>query len=139
MKKVFSILAALLLCFSLPVKASASTVEFATVQPYYEIASKAESKLSINGTTAICESHADGDDVVEITANQYLQRQGLFWAWTTYDDAKWSETVYTNKIDVSNTKTGLKSGKYRLKTDFILTDKYGKTEKITAYSDVVEI
>ncbi len=36
---------------------------------------------------------------------------------------------------MSNTKTGLKSGKYRLKTIFTLTDKYGKTETITVYSD----
>lgn len=35
----------------------------------------------------------------------------------------------------SNTKYELESGNYRLKTVFTLTDKQGKTETITVYSD----
>lgn len=136
MKKVFSILAILLLCFSLPVKASASTVTFAVVQPYYEMASKAVSELSVSGTTVTLKSRVNGDpNVVEITAEQYLQKQGFLWIWTTYDDAEWTKTVYTNTLTMSNTKTGLSSGKYRLKTIFTLTDKQGETETITVYSD----
>lgn len=52
MKKVFSMLAVLLLCFSAPVTASANTVSFGIVQPYYKKAAETVSKLSINGTTA---------------------------------------------------------------------------------------
>jgi len=36
---------------------------------------------------------------------------------------------------LSNSKSGLESGKYRLKSVFTLTDKNGKSETITIYSD----
>ena len=73
--------------------------------------------------------------MVKITAEQYLQKQGILWIWSTYDSAEWTKTVYSNVLTVSNTKTGLSSGKYRLKTVFTFTDKQGKTETITVYSD----
>ncbi len=126
MKKVFSVLAVLLLCFSVPVTASASTVTFGLVQPYYEKASDAKSELYISDTTATCESRVKGDlDVVEITAVQYLEKQGFLWIWDTYDDTTWTKTVYSNALTMSNTKTGLANGKYRLRTVFTLTDKKG--------------
>ncbi len=140
MKKVFSVLAVLLLCFSVPVTASASTVTFGLVQPYYEKASDATSELYISGTTATCESRVKGDsDVVEITAVQYLEKQGFLWIWGTYDDTTWTKTVYSNALTMSNTKTGLSGGKYRLKTVFTLTDKYGESETITVDSDVKKV
>ncbi len=90
----------------------------------------------ISGTTANCQSSTRGySDVVAITAEQYLQKQGFLWIWTTYNGAEWTKTVYSNVLAMSNTKTGLSGGKYRLKTIFTLTDKNGKTEKITVYSD----
>ncbi len=140
MKKVFSVLAVLLLCFSVPVTASASTVTFGLVQPYYEKARDATSELYISGTTATCESSVKGDsDVVEITAVQYLEKQGFLWIWGTYDDTTWTKTVYSNALTMSNTKTGLSGGKYRLKTVFTLTDKYGESETITVDSDVKKV
>lgn len=136
MKKVFSVLAILLLCFSLPVKASASVVSVPVVQPYYEKAANASSELFISGTTATCQSSLRGyPDVVEITAVQTLEKQGFLWIWSTYDNTTWSKTVNSSMLTMSNTKTGLSSGKYRLKTVFTLTDKQGKTETITIYSD----
>ncbi len=136
MRKVLSLMLTLLMCFSIPVSASASDVPFGIVQPYYEKAYDAISKLTISGTTAKCESSVKGhSDVVEITAEQYLQKQGFLWIWSTYDGAEWTKTVYTNTLTMSNTKTGLSSGKYRLKTIFTLTDKNGETETITVYSD----
>lgn len=136
MKKVFSLLVSLLLCFSMPVSVNAYADLFVAVQPYYDKAVNLNSELFIDGTTAICKSSVKGySDVVEITATQYLQKQGFLWIWTTYDDAQWTKTVYSNMPVMSNTKTGLTSGKYRLKTDFTLTDKNGKTETITVYSD----
>lgn len=136
MKKVFSLLVSLLLCFSMPVSVNTYADSFAAVQPYYDKAVNVSSELFINGTTATCESKVTGySDVVKITATQYLQRQGFLWIWTTYDDAEWTKTVYSNTLVISNTKTGLTSGNYRLKTDFMLTDKYGKAEIIKVYSD----
>ena len=124
------------MCFSFPVTASAQTIPTSIVQPYYEKAVDAWANLSISGTTAACKSYIMGNsDVVKITAEQYLQKQGFLWSWSTYDGAEWTKTVYTNTLTMSNTKTGLSSGKYRLKTIFTLTDKNGKTETITVYSD----
>ncbi len=136
MKKVFSVLAILLLCFSMPVTTSASVVQIGVVQPYLEIANEAESRLSINGTTAICENSVKGhSDVVEITAVQYLEKRGFLWIWSTYDDTTWSKTVNSKTLTMSNTKSGLANGKYRLRTVFTLTDKNGESETITVYSD----
>ncbi len=136
MKKVFSVLAILLLCFSVPVTARASVVPVGMVQPYYEKASEARSMLYINETTATCESSVYGhSDVVEITAVQYLEKQGFLWSWSTYDDTTWTKTVNAKTLTMSNTKTGLANGKYRLRTVFTLTDKNGKSEKIPIYSD----
>ncbi len=136
MKKVFSVLTVLLLCFSMPVTANASTVSFGVAQPYYEKATRTDARLYIDGTTAKCESLTNGySDVVEITADQYLQKQGFLWIWSTYDDAEWTKTVYSNTFTMSNTKSELANGKYRLKTVFTLTDKDGKRETITVYSE----
>ncbi len=72
MKNVFSVMVILLLCFSTSLSASASTIPFVTVQPYYEKANDVKSELFINGTTATCRSSVQGNsDVVKITAEQY--------------------------------------------------------------------
>lgn len=140
MKKVFSVLAVLLLCLSFPVKASASIVPTVAVQPYYEKTVDANSQLFINGTSASCQSSARGySNVVKVSAEQILQKQGFLWTWSTYDGAEWTKTNYTNILAMSNTKTGLSSGKYRLKTVFTLTDKNGKTETVTVYSDTKSV
>ena len=136
MRKVISLLMSLLMCFSLSLTASAQTVSVSIVQPYYEKAYDATSKLTISGTTATCKSYVRGNsEVIKITAEQYLPKQGFLWIWSTYDDAEWTKTEYSNTLAMSNTKTGLSSGRYRLKTVFTLTDKNGKTETITVYSD----
>lgn len=140
MKKVFSLMMSLLLCFSFPVTASAKAVLVDAVQPLYEMANEATSTLSINGTTATCKSTLSGNsDVTKIVAVQTLEKQGFLWIWGTYDDTTWTKTVYSNTITMSNTKTGLSSGKYRLKTVFTLTNKQGKTETITVYSDEKDV
>lgn len=140
MRKVISLLMSLLMCFSLSITASAQTVPTGIVQPYYESAEYATSKLSISSTTAICESKINGySDVTKIVAVQTLEKQGFLWIWSTYDNTTWTKTVYSNILTMSNTKTGLSSGKYRLKTIFTLTDRQGKTETITVYSDVKSV
>ncbi len=140
MKKVISMLMCLLLCFLFPITSSAETVSHNGFQPYYEKASEAKSELIINGTTATCKSTLrGGPDVTKIVAVQTLEKQGFLWSWDTYDDTEWTKTVYSNTLTMSNTKTGLSGGKYRLKTVFTLTDKQNKTETITVYSDTKTI
>lgn len=127
-------LSAVILCLTPTVQAAAAE-PYSIVSPLYEDNTDAKSLLAISGTSATCRSSCHRDDAVKITAEQYLQKQGFLWIWTTYDGAKWTKTVNTNFISMSNTKTGLSSGKYRLKTIFTLTDKQGKTETVTVYSD----
>ena len=136
MKKVIAIMFALLLNFSFSVPVSAMTTSIDIVQPYYEITNDAQSKLIISGTTATCKSTANGKpDVTKIVAVQTLEKQGFLWFWDTYDDTAWTTTANSKMLTMSNTKSGLESGNYRLKTVFTLTDKQGKTETITVYSD----
>lgn len=140
MKKFISLLMSLLMCFSLPTAVSAQAVSANFVQPYYEMAANATPYLSISGTTATCESRVRGlSGVVKITVEQYLQKQGFLWIWSTYDGAEWTKTQYTDLFYTSNTKTGLSKGKYRLKCICTLTDKNGETEKITVYSSEVTV
>lgn len=138
MKKVFSVLAVIFLCLSMPVSTSvsASSVPSDMVQPCYEKAVDTLSRLEITGNTAICESKTlCMSNVVKVTAVQTLEKQVFLWFWGTYDNTTWTKTTYTNSLFMSNTKSGLAAGNYRVKTVFTLTDNNGETETITTYSD----
>lgn len=131
MKKVISLLLSVIMCFTLSVPASAKTGSSGTAQPYYDKASTATSKLTVSGTVATCKSSCDGkSNVVKIVAMQTLEKDGRI-----YDNTAWLTTVNSSTLTMSNTKSGLVSGKYRLKTVFTLTDTYGMTETFTVYSD----
>lgn len=132
-------LSAVLLCLAPATQVTAAAEPHSIVFPLYEIGHDARSELCIDGSTASCKSIVYSNDVVKITAKQYLQKQGILWIWSTYDGAEWTETVDSGIISLSNTKSGLTSGKYRLKTVFTLTDRNGKTETIKVYSEVVTV
>ena len=106
------------------------------ISPAYEYADSVSSRLYISEQTATCRSDADGCNVVSITVEQTLEKHsGWFWIWNSVDGASWTKTVNLNSISMSNTKSGLSSGTYRLKSVFTLTSSSGKTETITVYSD----
>ena len=106
------------------------------ISPAYEYADSVSSRLYISEQTATCRSDADGCNVVSITVEQTLEKHsGWFWIWNSVDGANWTKTVNLNSISMSNTKSGLSSGTYRLKSVFTLTSSSGKTETITVYSD----
>ena len=109
------------------------------IMPCYEIATSASSMLSLSGTTATCISRCSGASTVSITAVQTLQKEGLFWIWGDVDGAEWTKNVSAASIVMSNTKSGLDSGTYRLKTEFTLTNSSGETETITVYSTEEEL
>ncbi len=109
------------------------------VMPCYEIATSASSTLTFSSSTATCYSRCTGASTVSITAVQTLQKEGLFWIWSDVDDAEWTKTVNVASIVMSNTKSGLDSGTYRLKAEFTLTNSSGETETITVYSSEKEI
>ena len=138
-KKIFAILiSGIVLCTSLTASAYAETTYSfvdSDISPAYEIASETLSILSISERTAYCTSEAYGADAVSITVEQTLQKQGFLWLWYGVPDASWITTVEDNSLLFVNTKDDLSDGKYRLMSVFTLTDKYGKTETITVYSD----
>lgn len=139
-KKFFvSVLSVLYLCISLSVPTFAADTqgyENEIITPMYEIALETTSRLDISGNTAYCNSKSSSGDAVSISVEQTLEKySGLLWIWNEVDDAKWSSSVNRNSITVYNSKSGLSSGKYRLKSVFTLTNSSGETETITVYSD----
>lgn len=101
----------------------------------YEIADAPSSNLSIVDRTAYCVSTTGGINAVSITVTQTLQKHKVLWLWDDVKGASWTGTNAYNFFCLSNSKSGLDSGTYRVESVFILTDKYGKTETITIYSD----
>ena len=133
------VISAVCLCASLGKIVSAETTSAYSLvdvaSPFYAVADQAYSEIEIVGNKADCVSRACGDQVVKITVEQTLEKySGWFWIWNNVDGASWSKTVNTNTIRLSNSKSGLDSGTYRLKSVFTLTNSGGKTETITIYS-----
>ena len=144
-KRIFALaltVACLFTCFATTASAkSISTYSIGdTASPLYNIAASVSSTLNFIGTTAECDSQASGLDTVKITVVQTLQKySGWFWIWDDVDGATWTRTVNRNTINLMNTKSGLSSGKYRLKSVFTFTNTSGKTETLTIYSDTEKI
>ncbi len=137
---VASVFTAACLCTCFATTVSAKTVSthalVNSVSPLYDIAKSVRSELILTGTKAECVSQVSGENIAKITVEQTLQKySGWFWIWDDVDGASWSKTENMSSVRLSNTKSGLTSGTYRVKSVFTLTDKSGKTENITVYSD----
>lgn len=141
-KMIASLGAALLLCLNFSVVSYADTVipfENDGISLMYEIANKCTADLDIVNGTAYCTSIAKGTSAVSITVTQTLERYWGLWIWEGVDGATWTKTVDINYVCLYNTKSELKSGKYRVKSTFELTDDNGKSETITIYSNEQKI
>lgn len=139
-KTIASLGAAVLLYLNFSVVSYADTVTVTSlenygVSPAYEIASSCTSDLDIQSGIAHCKSIANGTDAVSITVTQTLQKYWGLWIWENVKGATWTETTNINFVCLYNTKSNLKSGKYRVKSTFVLTDGDGKSETITIYSN----
>ena len=140
MKKFIAIAAVLAAISAVSLNAAAANVPdyvYAnSIAPLYETASDAISTLTISGKTAKCESKLIGhSDVKSCKVVQTLEKKWGLWIWNEVDGASWTKTVDTRAISLVNTKSGLDSGTYRLKSVFTLTNSSGKSETITVYSD----
>lgn len=91
-----------------------------SVQPRYAYTTSITSNLIISGTTATCTSSAWGkDEVTKIEATQYLEKKISKDKWDSIDH--WSASVSGNTLDgMTNTKSDLSSGTYRLRTVFVV-------------------
>lgn len=138
-KHLAFLLSAIILCMNTNVSASAehsSQTVVNEIAPAYEIARTAQSSLSISYNTATCTSICTAPSgTICVSAQQTLQKFWGLWIWNDVEGASWLTTSYSNSVSPVNTKTGLDSGTYRLKTVFTLTASNGETETITVYSE----
>ncbi len=106
------------------------------VSPAYEYAMSTKSYLTITSSTAECKSVCEGmAGVTQITVEHTLEKHWGLWIWNEVDGASWTKTVDTRAISLVNTKSGLDSGTYRLKSVFTLKSSSGEPEVITIYSE----
>lgn len=91
-----------------------------SVQPRYSYTTSITSDLAINGTTATCTSYAIGAvGVTKIEATQYLEKKISKDEWDPIDH--WYASVDESFLDgMTNTKSNLSSGTYRLRTVFVV-------------------
>lgn len=140
LKKSFALLLSAFMAFSsTSIPASAETATYALnegIAPAYEYADTAKSMLYISSNSAECISRCtSSSDVVQITVEQTLQKFWGLWVWNDVDGALWTATERGSSISAVNTKNGLTSGTYRMKSVFTLTSSSGETETITVYSE----
>ena len=104
----------------------------------YQTVSEVSSGLTISGTTATCRSVAVGlVGVTNITVTQTLQRKNGS-SFSNVSGALWSISENDDYVNFENTKSGLSSGTYRVKS-FFTVKKGSTTEEITSYSREVTI
>ena len=100
-----------------------------------------KSELYFNSNTATCKSTycESNSPVSSISATQTLEKKGLFGIYSSVSGASWTKTVTTQNLSMSNTKSNLSSGTYRLRTVFTVTLSNGTSETVTVYSAEKEI
>ncbi|MBR1433047.1 MAG: hypothetical protein IJ784_01275 [Ruminiclostridium sp.] len=93
------------------------------------------SSLMLKSNEAVCKSTCSrsSEESTSITAVQTLEKK-TSWYYQSVSGATWSTTVNTQSLSMRNSKTGLSSGTYRLKTVFTVKYKNGKSETVTVYS-----
>ena len=90
------------------------TVITESVQPRYAYAESIYSYISINNGKATCTSRVTGmSAVTKIEATQYLEKK-VNSSWEEVDH--WDQTSYTKTLYMSNSKSNLDSGTYRVRT-----------------------
>lgn len=122
MKKIISVLAACIIAASQLGNTAVYAENMQTLaaaeeaQPWYLYTTTVTSVLSTSGTTGTCTSSAKGlSSVTKIEGTQYLEKKTLWW-WDTVEE--WSSSSSNNALHMNNSKSGLDSGTYRVRTVF---------------------
>jgi len=88
------------------------------VDAKYSYTTSATSTLTITSGTAYCKSTAKGNSTVtEIDAVQYLEKKSGS-NWVAVSGGTWSGSANTRVLNMSNSKSNLSGGTYRLRTVF---------------------
>lgn len=92
------------------------------------------STLTVSGTTATCKSSGEDSNgnATKIIVSQSLQKKNSSGSWTIVQ--AWSNTINNYYGTVTNSKSGLASGTYRLKSTFYLYVGNTCTSTNTVYS-----
>ena len=143
MKKLVSFLTAAAIAASMlcvPAYAEYDTPETEIEIEDYAIFISASSNMTAYGSTLTCTSVASASNVSAITATQTIEvYSGYLWLWSAVPGIQWTQSSTYSPISMTNTASGMSSGTYRLKTDFTVTTKSGKSENCTVYSSEVTI
>lgn len=137
MKKIVTILiSVMLIMMSVTyISVSAKNLDFGSneITPFYLYTYKATSDLSVSGNNVQCDSMLMGyPDATKVNATQYLQKKNST-DWETVYNGTWSSSSNGNYLVMTNSKSNLSSGTYRLKTIFVVFSG-NEYEMITAYS-----
>lgn len=135
-KKIIAIFLVATMCFCL----FAVTASAAGISTFDISSARKSSNLAISGTTATCgSSYFDSVSVRSIKVVQSLEKHSFLWTWSTVG-GEWTKTVTnTDILSFTNTKSGLASGTYRVKSVFTVTLNDGTSETVTVYSTEVAI
>lgn len=87
------------------------------------------STLTISSNTAYCKSSAAANSTVtKIEGTQYLEKKSGD-NWVTVKDCKWSDSEDMNYLTLSNSKSNLGSGTYRVRAVFTAYSENGSEEE----------
>lgn len=132
LKKVLAVILTVAMMFSL-----STVTSYADSPSTFDISTANKtSTLNISGTTATCKSvYQDGVTVQSIKIVQTLEKHSFLWFWDTVG-GEWTKTsTNTTSTSLTNTKSGLTSGTYRVVSVFTVTLSDGTTQTATIYSD----
>lgn len=147
MKKIVSVILSVIMIVSMVssnvvMAAAVSGPDNGKVEPNYIAGDVWTSSLSFNGRTATCKSTiALASDERWVSINQRLEKQNSSGAWEMVSGASWNVMSFTNSFYYifTNTKTVTSSGKYRVKSTYVVESAKGVRDTIIAYSAVVTI
>ncbi len=130
MKKIlaFFLSALVLLTFAVSVSAESVTFDIGGTNK--------KSQLFISGTNATCVSEclAESSSFKSVTIEQTLEMHWFASWFLTVNNATWETTSTSKSVTFQNTKSGLASGTYRVKSVFTVKTTSGQTETVTVYS-----
>jgi len=120
MRKMLSIVVAVIISVTSLLSGNILAAYIPPDSPQYDYTCSCVSELKVSGTTATCRSEAVGyiNKTTQIVITQTLQKQNSSGIWTDVSGATWTSTINNYVGSATNTKSGLSSGTYRLKSAF---------------------
>ena len=145
MKKLISVLLSVVLtlsAFSSTAYAAANNNAGGGISPMYSSSDTMRSALSFSSKTAACVSLvilSANESWISIT--QTLEKEVSSGRWQSVTGASWSTTATSKSsyYNFYNSKAVTSSGKYRVKSVFVIESSSGKRETVTIYSNTVSI